>query len=101
MKIFFAVLVVFTMASLSSAQQSQTPADVIFVNGDIYPGAPAALVWASAFKRPQPLGRINALAVAGGEIVAAGSNEEMQKFKGPNTQVIDLGGHFVMPGFND
>jgi predicted amidohydrolase YtcJ len=24
-----------------------------------------------------------------------------KKFKGPQTQVIDLGGHFVMPGFND
>jgi predicted amidohydrolase YtcJ len=30
-----------------------------------------------------------------------GANEEIQKFKGPKTQVIDLGGHFVMPGFND
>ena len=29
------------------------------------------------------------------------SNEDIQKFKGPKTQVIDLGGHFVMPGFND
>ena len=28
-------------------------------------------------------------------------NEEIQKLKGPKTQVIDLGGHFVMPGFND
>jgi len=35
MKIILAVLVVFTMASLSSAQQSQSPADVIFINGDI------------------------------------------------------------------
>ena len=25
----------------------------------------------------------------------------MQKFKGPQTQIVDLGGHFVMPGFND
>ena len=23
------------------------------------------------------------------------------KLKGPSTEVIDLGGHFVMPGFND
>ena len=39
MKILLAVLMVLTMASLSSAQK-QSPADVIFINGDIYPGAP-------------------------------------------------------------
>ena len=26
---------------------------------------------------------------------------EIQKLKGKHTQVVDLGGHFVMPGFND
>ena len=40
MKVILAVLMVLTMASLSSAQQSQSPADVIFINGDIYLGAP-------------------------------------------------------------
>src|SRR5208282_6418849 len=25
----------------------------------------------------------------------------IQKLKGKHTQVVDLGGHFVMPGFND
>jgi hypothetical protein len=30
-----------------------------------------------------------------------GKNVDIQKLKGPQTQVIDLGGHFVMPGFND
>ena len=33
MKIFFAVLMVLTMASLSSAQTNNSP-DVIFINGD-------------------------------------------------------------------
>jgi len=101
MKILFAVLMVLTMASLSSAQQPQSHADVIFVNGDIYPAAHTSFVWASAFEKPHLPGRVNALAVANGKIIAAGSNEEIQKLKGPKTQVIDLGGHFVMPGFND
>jgi predicted amidohydrolase YtcJ len=100
MKILLAVLVVFTMASSSSAQQTQSPADVIFVNGDIYAGAPMGGVF-SGFKPPQPPGRQNAIAVAGGKIIAVGPNAEIQKLKGPKTQVIDLGGHFVMPGFND
>ena len=98
MKILLAVLVVLTMASLSSAQQS--PADLIFINGDIYTRAPIGGVF-SGFKPPQPPGRAQALAVVGGKITVIGSNEEIQKLKGPKTQVIDLGGHFVMPGFND
>ena len=106
MKILLAVLMVLTMASLSSAQQTQTPADVIFVNGDIYLGAPHIEVRVGTAKpkdRPKlpPNGRAQALAVAGGSIIAAGSNEEIQKLKGPKTQVVDLGGCFVMPGFND
>ncbi|MGZ4889646.1 MAG: amidohydrolase [Candidatus Angelobacter sp.] len=106
MKILFTVLVVLTMASFSSAQQSQSPADVIFLNGDIYLGAPHVEMRVSVGKpqgRPSlPMsGRAQALAVAGGNIIAAGTNEEIQKLKGPKTQIIDLGGHFVMPGFND
>src|SRR5262249_22757067 len=44
---------------------------------------------------------VQAVAISDGKIVATGSNEEIQKLKGATTQVIDLGGHFVMPGFND
>src|SRR6266853_4420190 len=109
MKVLFAVLVVLTMASLSSAQQSQTPADVIFVNGDIYPAPPHIEIRIGArtdgAKPPHPSapihGRAQAIAISGGKIIAVGSNEEIQKLKGPKTQVVDLGGHFVMPGFND
>ncbi len=92
MKIPFALLVVLTMASFSSAQQSNMTADFIFVNGDIYVGAqPSA---------PIP-SRLQAIAISGGKISAVGSNKDIQKLKGPQTQVIDLGRHFVMPGFND
>lgn len=34
-------------------------------------------------------------------IVAAGSDDEMHKWIGPNTQVVNLQGAFAMPGFND
>ena len=61
--------------------------DAIFLHGDIYTGV--------AGKRAQ------AIALRGGRIVAVGSDAEIQKLKGKHTQVVDLGGHFVMPGFND
>jgi predicted amidohydrolase YtcJ len=109
MKILFAVLMVLTMASSSSAQQPQSPADVIFINGNVYLGAPSIKIttWSSTSGEPKPQpfkpihGPVHAIAVSGGKIAAVGSNEEIQKLKGPKTQVIDLGGHFVMPGFND
>jgi predicted amidohydrolase YtcJ len=109
MKILLAVLMVLTMASSSFAQQPQSPADVIFINGDIYPNTgmfspfegkthPAKTVSHSPQKGEA---RFQAIAATNGMITAVGSNEDIQKLKGPKTQIIDLGGHFVMPGFND
>ncbi len=67
--------------------EKTNPADTIFLHGDIYTGTTG--------KRAQ------AMAVRGERIVAVGSDTEIQKLKGKRTQVVDLGGHFVMPGFND
>ncbi|HWS16723.1 MAG TPA: amidohydrolase family protein, partial [Candidatus Elarobacter sp.] len=108
MKIILAVLVVLTMGSLTSAQ-TQSSADVIFINGDIYLGSPHIEVRvgertdrAKPITSPAPVhGPVQAIAVSGGKISAVGWNDEVQKLKGPKTQVVDLGGHFVMPGFND
>jgi predicted amidohydrolase YtcJ len=115
MKILLAVLVVLTMASLSSAQQSPH-ADIIFINGQIYTGAALHVppckdeigdpcpppIW-SEHMSPEALNnmRRQAMAVTRGKIIAVGTNSEIQQLKGPKTQVIDLGSHFVMPGFND
>jgi predicted amidohydrolase YtcJ len=60
---------------------------LLFINGNIYPQANAP--------------RVHAMAVRDGHIVAMGSNDEILKMKRSTTQVVDLGGHFVMPGFND
>jgi predicted amidohydrolase YtcJ len=45
--------------------------------------------------------RVSALAITNSTIVAAGSDASLLKLRGPHTQVIDLHGAFVMPGFND
>jgi predicted amidohydrolase YtcJ len=41
------------------------------------------------------------VACLGSRIVAVGSNDEIRKWIGAATEVIDLGGKLVLPGFND
>jgi predicted amidohydrolase YtcJ len=74
------------MGILGLADDAKSP-DVIFVHGDIYTQANPA--------------RVQAIAVRDGRILAVGSNDDILKLKGSQTKVVDLGGHFVMPGFND
>ncbi|MBM4472045.1 amidohydrolase family protein [Rhodococcus hoagii] len=59
--------------------------DRIHVRGVVVPapGAPAA----------------TAFAVSGGKFVAVGSDEDIRALAGPTTEVIDLGGRTVVPGF--
>jgi hypothetical protein len=46
--------------------------------------------------------RVSAIAVAHGEILATGDDAAITaKYKGAGTRMVDLGGAFVMPGFND
>ncbi len=82
---------------LLAAIQAQNPvakADIIFTHANAYTGVPGA----SSFHEIQ---RVDAIAVQGGRILATGKSADLMKHKGPATQVIDLAGHFVMPGFND
>src|SRR5664279_3691744 len=76
----------FLLGLLALADDAKSP-DVIFVHGDIYTQA-------------KPV-RVQAIAVRDGRIVAIGSDDDILKLKGSQTKVLDLGGHFVMPGFND
>jgi predicted amidohydrolase YtcJ len=73
---------------------SKPKADIIFIHANVYTGVPATLQFSSILRE-------EAIAVRGDRIQAVGKNVEIEKLKGPLTQVIDLGGHFVMPGFND
>ncbi|MDC8773331.1 amidohydrolase [Roseateles albus] len=45
--------------------------------------------------------RAEAVAVAGGKIIAVGKSREVMKFKGPNSQLLDLKGQTLVPGFVD
>ncbi len=87
------MIVVPPPASAQSATLSPK-ADTLFVHANVYTGVPANTPFASILRE-------EAIAVKGDRILAVGKTVDLQKFKGPQTQVIDLGGHFVMPGFND
>ena len=65
-----------------------TYADKIFFNGNIYTvneNAPHA----------------EAIAVSGDRLLFVGSNEDVQQFKGPGTEMVDLKGKTVLPGIID
>jgi hypothetical protein len=82
-------------AQYVDSQQKKPKADQIFVHANIYTEAVDAAPSLGSGKRAE------AMAVAGDKIIAVGSRSDVLKFKGPDTKVVDLDGHFVMPGFND
>jgi predicted amidohydrolase YtcJ len=71
--------------------------------GGLSGGSPAALiivnarVWTVDPSRPEA----EAVAIVGDRIVAVGARAEVEKWRGAATRIIDAGGRFVMPGFND
>jgi predicted amidohydrolase YtcJ len=76
------------------AAEAKPKADMIFLHGNVYTGVPANTPFSSILRE-------EAIAVRDGRVQAVGKNVDIEKMKGPDTQVIDLGGHFIMPGFND
>ncbi len=69
-----------------SAGAQVQPADLVLRGGTI------ATVDAS-------IGNVEALAVNGYQISAVGTNDEIAAYIGPQTEVVELAGRFVMPGF--
>jgi len=76
---------------MTSETNPGPPADVVYLHANIYTGI------------RDHLGRQRgeAMAVRGERILEVGSASDIQKRRGPATKVVDLGGNFVMPGFND
>ncbi len=68
--------------------QDTRSADLILHNGSLWTGNPAQAA-------------AQALAVSDGRLIAVGANPEVLRLRTAETRVIDLGGSFVVPGFND
>ncbi len=116
MKLTLLTLLLLVSIARVEAQKHEL-ADVIFLNGDIYRGAllpymPGTqeilngpmcncIVGADPRVGANVFPRAQALAVKDGRILAVGTNDEIKKFHGGKTATIDLGGRFVLPGFND
>ena len=77
-----------SFGGLFGGMSGGTPAALIIVN---------ARVWTVDPARPEA----EAVAVVGDRIVAVGARTDVEKWRTPTTRVIDAGGRFVMPGFND
>ncbi len=74
--------------SISSARADDT-AEVIFRNGPIYPMAKAGGA------------KIEALAIGGGRILAAGNASDVTAVAGASTRIVDLNGRTLLPGLID
>jgi predicted amidohydrolase YtcJ len=90
----FASLQAIHSAQGQAASASVPKADIIFIHANVYTGVASNAQFSSILRE-------EAIAVRGDRIQAVGKNIDVLKLKGPQTQVIDLGGRFVMPGFND
>src|ERR1700722_12576968 len=76
--------------NLAGGQAAAAPgpkADAIYIHANVYTGVPANSQFSS-------IDREEAIAVRGDRILAVGKNTDIQRFKGPQTQVVDLSGHF-------
>ncbi len=75
-------------AGVATPAWAQTRADAIWTGGPILTMNDQAM-------------RAEAVAVANGKILAVGKRSEVMKLKGPATQLIDLKGQTLVPGFVD
>ncbi len=68
--------------------EREPPADRVFVNGTVY-------------TVDEKRSRAEAVAVREGRIVRVGTNAEVRRLAGPATEVTDLAGAMLLPGFHD
>ena len=63
-------------------------AEIIFVNGSIFSAGMAS-------------SQRSGLAVRGGQITAVGADSDLAGLRGPRTEIVDLAGGLLLPGFQD
>ena len=81
-------MVAWLLVAGAGGQTRSAPADLLIVNGRVYPADGTGRVF-------------QAVAVGGDKVLRVGSTQEMEDLRGPSTNVIDARGRAVVPGFND
>jgi hypothetical protein len=87
-KIVFLLFLFTTTLVFASEDAKNKFATRVFINGNI---------WTADPQRPHA----EAIAIVDDKILAVGSNTAIEEFRNADTEVIDLKGNFVSPGFND
>lgn len=83
------LIVVYAGAPMNAFAESPAGAEFIITNANI---------WTVDRKHPHA----EAVAIAGGRIVGVGTSAEVNsRWRAETTRVLDAGGRFMMPGFND
>ena len=87
--ILLAILVIVSVAFIScNKEKTSVYADTIYLNGKIYT-VDSERSW------------VEAVAIKDGKFMGMGSQKEVERFKGDKTHMVDLEGHFAMPGIFD
>jgi predicted amidohydrolase YtcJ len=84
------IVAVLQAGSAAFAQQSAriAPADILIVHAKVY-----------TLDQQKPWAQ--SIAIRKGKIVAVGTNEEVERYRGIGTKMIDAGGKLALPGFAD
>src|SRR6266481_4402930 len=88
MKRCFLQVAIVLACALCLFAQTKPAADLIIQN---------ARVWTVNPSRPEA----EAVAILDDRIVAVGSRQHVDAWRGPNTRVVDAAGKRLLPGFND
>ncbi len=83
-----AFVIYLLLGLLTACTQDANKADLIIQN---------ATIWTANDKQETA----KAMAIAGDTVLAIGTHEEMERFQGGTTTVVDMQGGFITPGFID
>jgi hypothetical protein len=77
-----------SLAVFGCSPQPEVPADLILVGGTVWTGVPNGEM-------------AEAVAIKAGFLQAVGTDRDIRALRGPKTEVVELGGRMVLPGFID
>ena len=87
-RVAVAALILTSAAAIACSRPPRLAADLVITRANVWTGDPA-----------QPAA--TAVAVIGDRIVDVGAADEIERWRGTNTTVLDAGGRRLIPGFND